>query len=487
MKTKPRAMTPRMITRTLLGGALLLGTLTACKKEQEVLTPDPASTENQSVNDWIYEQMDLYYYWNTKLPAEAGTNKALAPDQYFETLLNTFNATTNPDGDRFSWIEEDAEVLEAELNGESVTTGMQFRLFRLVEGQPALAGQVLYVASGSPAERAGMRRNDVFTRVNGQTLTISNYGALLFGNASSYTFGMAAINADRSITDAATTRTVAATTFQENPVFLDSVYTVGNRKVGYLLYNQFVSGPNGSTGAAYDQRVEAIFGAFKAQGVNELVLDLRYNSGGSSVAAVNLASLVGRNVTNRQVFYRDEYNADLTAYLRSEYGNDFASRYFTTETNALGSQLSRVYVLTSGWTASASELIINGLKPYMTVTTIGETTAGKNVGSITISDDSGRIKWGLQPIVVKVFNSLGQSDYTAGFTPDRPLSEPLVLQPLGSTQEPLLAAALAAISGSGRTAVPTPVPTVGTSLTERATFGRLLVPADRLRGARVPQ
>jgi C-terminal processing protease CtpA/Prc len=482
-------MKKRLFLPTLFGFGLLVGTLTGCKKEEEALTPTTDPTETQTVNDWIYEQMDLYYYWTTRLPAETSTDKTLSPDAYFETLLNKYNATTNPDGDRFSWIEEDAEVLEAELNGESVTTGMQYRLFRRTNGGSALAGQVLYVLKGSPAERAGFKRGDLFTKVNGQSLTVDTYADLLFGSATTYAFGLGSYDAAGTITDGTTTRTVTATTFQEDPILLDSVYAVGGKKIGYLVYNQFVSGPNGSTVATYDQRIEQIFGEFKSQGVTELVLDLRYNSGGSAVAATNLASLIGKNVSKSQVFYRDEYNADVTEYLKKEYGEDSFNTYFTTEANALGGQLNRVFVLTTGWTASASELIISGLRPYMTVTTIGETTVGKNVGSITLSDDEGKIKWGLQPIVVKVFNSQSKSDYTGGFAPNQPITEPLNLQPLGSTQEAMLATALQTISGGGRSAAVTAVPVspVNASLTRKALFGRLLVPSDkieRMRSAR---
>ena len=95
-----------------------------------------------------------------------------------------------------------------------------------------------------------------------------------------------------------------------------------------------------------------------------------------------------------------------------------------------------MFVLTTDHTASASELIINGLRPYMTVTTIGTTTYGKNVGSITITDDSGKIKWGLQPIVFKSFNTLGQSDYSTGFTPSTEVKNPLVCCPWATPTKP---------------------------------------------------
>ncbi|MDD4010234.1 MAG: S41 family peptidase, partial [Fermentimonas sp.] len=110
----------------------------------------------------------------------------------------------------------------------------------------------------------------------------------------------------------------------------------------------------------------------------------------------------------------------------------------------------RLYVLTSGWTASASEFIINGLKPYMDVILIGETTYGKNVGSITLYEENDpKNKWGMQPIVVKFANSLGFSDFTAGFAPNYEVDEfeNLYLYEFGDSNDPLLGTALSNITG----------------------------------------
>jgi carboxyl-terminal processing protease len=110
----------------------------------------------------------------------------------------------------------------------------------------------------------------------------------------------------------------------------------------------------------------------------------------------------------------------------------------------------RVYILTGPRTASASELIINGLKPFMDVYLIGDVTIGKNVGSITIYDENDDSNtWGMQPIITKIFNSNGQSDYTAGFTPQE-LDEDnsIHLYPLGDTRERLLSRAIATITGN---------------------------------------
>ena len=269
-----------------------------------------------------------------------------------------------------------------------------------------------------------------------------------------------------TLVDSDKTRNVTATVFQENPVFMDSIYTVGSKKVGYLVYNQFVPGANGSKANEYDAQVDAVFSNFKAQGVNELVLDLRYNPGGYTSSSANLASLIGKGISSSKLYFREEWNTTITPELQKEYGSSFFIQNFLDKAQNIGNNLSRVFVLTTDHTASASELIINGLRPYMTVTTIGTTTYGKNVGSITITDDTGKIKWGMQPIVFKSYNSAGQSDYSTGFTPTVEVEEPLSLLPLGDTNEALLSAALNQISGtySGRRGVtPNPLFQLGSS------------------------
>jgi carboxyl-terminal processing protease len=128
--------------------------------------------------------------------------------------------------------------------------------------------------------------------------------------------------------------------------------------------------------------------------------------------------------------------------------------------------------LTSRRTASASELIINGLKPYMEVITIGTQTTGKNVGSITITDDTGKKKWGLQPIVFKSYNAQNQSDYTAGFLPTIQAEEPLELLPLGDTKEAILSRTLLQITGAPtarlRNLEMAPLPSIGSSIEHKA-------------------
>ncbi|QKZ11299.1 S41 family peptidase [Spirosoma sp. KUDC1026] len=460
----------RSLLLTLITGSVLV---TSCKKEADTITPAatatvPTSTTTAGVNDWILGNMQYYYYWSDKIPANP--DKSLSPDKFFSSLLYTYNATTNPTGDRFSWIQESADDLKASLSGVSKTDGLEFKLYLRSSTGDDIVGKVLYVLKGSPAEKAGLARGDIFYQVNGQTLTRANYYDLVYGASDTKTYTLAKIDGT-SIVNTTTTKQTTPIVFQANPVYLDSVYTVGSKKVGYFVYNQFVTGPSGPNDRTYDTQVDNVFAKFKAQGVTDLILDFRYNPGGYVSSAQNLASLIGKGIDASKIFYRQEYNKQLTEYYQTQKANAF-NGYFVQKASNIGNSLNNLIVLTTNGTASASELVINGLKPYMPVTIIGTTTYGKNVGSFTISDDKGRYKWGMQPIVTKSFNSLNQSDYSTGFTPTIEVKEYTneVWRQLGDTRETMLSTALAQISGSARVVTQSTAPTyeVSSSIERKA-------------------
>lgn len=428
--------------------------VTSCKKPEEaapaVVTAPASGTATTAsdldVNQWILENMKYAYYWTDKIPASPNQNQT--PDKFFDSILYKFDATARPDGDRYSWIQQSADELKSSLSGETKTDGTVFRPYLRASGSTDIIGKVQYVQRGSPAEKAGIKRGDVFSKINGTPLTTANYIDLLYGTVDTKTYGLLKI-VNNAFVESTDTKTATAVVLQADPVYLDSVYTVGAKKIGYLVYNQFVSSPSGSNSGAYDQKLDNIFAKFKQQGINELILDFRYNPGGSLTTCVNLSSLIAKNSTG-QTFATLRYNPAITDAYTKQYGANFSTYNFSAKGNNIGTNLSRVFVLTTSGTASASEMVINGLRPSMTVTTIGTTTSGKNVGSQTIADNTKRIKWGMQPIMFKIFNSAGQSDYTAGFVPATQVPEytNVEWQPLGTVSEPLLNEALFQITGS---------------------------------------
>ncbi len=400
------------------------------------------------VNDWIYEQMGIYYLWNDVLPANP--DKSLTPDKFFESLKNS--------KDRFSWIQDNYEELMASLSGvSSGDIGFEYVGYTVSLTSDSIIGQIAYVKPNTPAQAAGLKRGDVFSHVDGVHLNKSNWRSLLSGSSSTAQITFVDSNLENPTNKAIT----KVAKYEENPVYLDSTYTVGNKKIGYLVYN-FFANDNGNGDMKYDVDLNKAFADFKTKGVTDLVLDLRYNSGGSMMSSLILSSLIVPDLTTDKVFSTVQFNTLFQKAYVKEYGAESlvdkfvdkieVSRTKQEKLNNLGS-VRTLYVLTGNWTASASEMLINGLKPYMNVYLIGTPTVGKNVGSFTIYDEENKTnKWGMQPIVLKYFNSQGTSDFESGFTPDfESRDNSLQKLPLGNSQEVMLQTAIQKITGVSST------------------------------------
>jgi carboxyl-terminal processing protease len=435
---------------------------------------DPSPNNNYYVNSWIKQNMDDWYYWNSTLPATQ-PSKTMTPDAYFESLLN--------DADRFSWIQDNYQELLNSLKGVSQEAGYEFVLYKESETSDNVIAQVVYIKPNSPAAGTSLKRGDVITLVNNQQITVDNYRQVLADLEEQHTITFEALDVASESFGEPQTVTLNVVEYSENPNFLSTVIEVNDRKIGYFVYNFFASGPDNES-KVYDEETESVFANFKSQGITDLVLDLRYNSGGSETSAKNLASLIGNNIGSDKVFVRKEYNPTIEEAIVAEYGEEFLTSKFADMTANVGSVLTdnRVYILTSSRTASASELIINSLKPYMDVFIIGNTTYGKNVGSISIFEENDpKNTWGMQPIVVKVFNSLDQSDYSDGFQPNiLDKDNSLYIKPLGESDEALLKHAIDEITGAsgGRIAATNARQMVGHSLDLKRRGFSLIIDED---------
>lgn len=404
------------------------------------------------INDFVYKAMDAYYLYKEEVPAlvenkvaSVDYNSYLSqysqPEELFESLV--YNRSTI---DRFSWITDDYLALEQQFSGISTTTGMEFGLVRYTSGSNNIYGYVRYILPNTSAESAGLQRGHLFYGVNGTPLTVSNYRGLL--SQYSYTLNLAEYN-DNNTTDPeddtidTTSNTVDLSTisYTENPVFKTEVLQVEGENVGYLMYNGFV--------ANFDDTLKNAFGVFKANTVQHLVIDLRYNPGGSVSSATLLGSLITGNLTG-EVFSKLQYNYQLQS--------NNTSYNFTSQGNSLN--LNTVYVLTSKSSASASEMVINSLKPYITVVQVGDITTGKSQASVTLYDspDFGRTNadprhtYALQPLVAKTVNVLDEGVPATGIPPLVEYKEQLNnLGILGNENEPLLAEALNYIANTNRT------------------------------------
>ncbi|RUA36956.1 MAG: peptidase [Bacteroidetes bacterium] len=414
--------------------------LSSCRNND----PEPDKFKNgtnEYVNNWIYDNMNLYYYWTNDLPDKdiSGEN----PEDFFYSLLS--------DQDRFSWIQPNFQELLNSLQGITLESGYEFILYNDRENANGVIGQIAYVKKGSPAENVGLKRGDVFTKINGAALTLDNYTDLLGNISQNHTLTIERYNFEDNTFNELGNFDLYAIQFAENPNHLDTVYSRNGKKIGYYVYNLFSVGTD-SDSAAYAVEMDEIFANFKTEGINHLVLDLRYNSGGAERATINLASLIGSNISDQDIFVKREYNEGLKQALINEYGEESLNRRFVSKAANIGNTLQspQLTVLTSSRTASASELLINGLDPFMETFIIGDTTVGKNVGSTSFyEEDNPDNNWGMQPIITKSFNSLNQSDYDLGFYPDIPLKDnDLVKLELGDINEKLLKEALIYLAGT---------------------------------------
>ena len=224
---------------------------------------------------------------------------------------------------------------------------------------------------------------------------------------------------------------------ENNPLFLYKVIEQDGRKTGYLVYNEFKAGINDGD-ASYLEQMLQIFQRFKQQGVTDFILDLRYNQGGQVTCAQLLASLLAPAGSLGQEFARFEFN---DKQQDSNYSLNFLTEYANYNLN-----LNRLFIISGLYTASASEMMVNCLRPYMTVNLLGTKTLGKNVAMTRIDSPYGFVMY---PVTSTVLNKEGQSDYANGFTPEYIISE-LNYYPwyeLGDPNELLLKNALQWMAG----------------------------------------
>ncbi|MFJ1329307.1 S41 family peptidase [Capnocytophaga canimorsus] len=466
----------------------LLGTLAvmlfSCKDDFDDNIKPAEKNDDLIVQDFIWQGLNTYYLWQENVPELADNRFATTlsqthlgnpkyatflknhpdPEKFFYSLLHQYKKI-----DRFSYIVDDYTELERDFQGISLSSGMNFGLTTYGSSDGVL-GFVRYILPNSDAQAQGIERGDIFIGIDEQPLNLNNYRALLFNDKPSMSFEVYRIESQiienkpvNRIVPTGKVVTLNKTEIKENPIHKHQVITLANgEKVGYLMYNQFV----GSDEA--NQALNNVFGLFKNENIQHFVLDLRYNGGGSVQTATYLASMITGQFSGK-VFAKERWNKKLQKAMEERRSTDnlFTDKIVLNNNHSEsinGLNLNKIYIITSNGTASASELIINGLKPHIKVIQVGDITVGKNQGSVTLYDiidkqgtRNPKHKWAMQPLVLKIENSLGQGDYTSGITPDISIEEDLSkMGQLGQSSDPLLKKVLDNITGTGKPQPETP-------------------------------
>lgn len=423
--------------------------LISCKDDDDPTpgtdpNPDPHSEATiQKANLNILDYTYYNYLWNDKLPNRSIFDITAEPDpeKFFAEKLR------NKELDRWSYVTDEADKLFDSYEGKSTTYG-----YSLSRGEITGTGNyfvlVDFVYPDSPAEKAGIMRGDIIVLINGQDIYSGNYMDLV--NSSSITLQMGIIEDNKlKITDRKVSMQSVDMTL--NPVNTYKVIDKGQKKIGYLCYTDFTSGS--------ETKLVAAFTELKSQGITDLVLDLRYNGGGADVTSQELASMLvpaDKIEDKENYFLTQRWNNNYMNYYKQK-GDDLNYYFVRTGINMGFPDKTKLYILTSQNTASASEALIAGLMPYLDVVLIGETTHGKYCGAALIQfgvDSEGEVtdealsSWAISLVVFKFANKEGLTDFSSGLRVNHYAVEDWQnLLPFGDENDPLVAKAIEVITG----------------------------------------
>jgi carboxyl-terminal processing protease len=438
-----------------LFGFFLLAILgMSCKKSNPAPTTPPITPPVviASPKDLLMDSLYLYtkeiYLWHEVIPSYAVFN----PRQYTGTTdliaaqnemaaIRALQPQDKKHGYSFVTTQAGSDAIQT---GADEDYGFFIKAAALDKVLPydSVHWFVEYVYKASPSGTAGVQRGWYISQINNTNIGYDNASVtvlndIFFGTGTSASFTFT--KQDGSTVS----MNLAKAAFTANSVLYTDVITDGAKKTGYIVFNQFF-------GAGSITELNTAFTDFASKGINELVVDLRYNHGGSTTTQDAFANLIAPSSASGKTMYTYIFNDSLTAgkfpLLKRKPG--FSNVSFLPADNTQTYEkaggvtaLSRVFFIVSGETASASELLINNLRPYMDVKLVGDTTYGKPVGFFPVSI----FNYAIYPISFKTVNSAGSAEYYDGFAPDK-ITPDGVNKNWGDPTEPSLAAALRYIS-----------------------------------------
>lgn len=449
---------------------LIVLIITSIKCSDNDLEVDQTPAANLEVQNFIWKGMNSWYNWQSNV-ADLADSKPNNQDNYlsylktysnpedlFKSLLYNPNIT-----DRFSWFIEDYDEQIKAFQGILVSTGIR-RSDPIGIGDNQVVIYAQHVSLESPAYIAGMRRGDIINAIDGEVMNESNYISVINKLYNGKTVLVSTVKEENGVLVKLKDFSITPIEFPDDPVYFKSIFNdINGKKVGYLVYNGFR--------ATYNDELNTAFNYFKSEGINELVLDLRLNGGGSVETSAYLASMIIASAsleTFAKLTFNSKHSKENGTYTFQNKLNIYKllddGKVIKTGEEAINrlTSINQIYILTSSSTASASEMVINGLKPFIPVKVIGTKTYGKNVGSITLYNSTSSVFTtdinsanpahfnAMQPIVFQIFNKNNESDYIQGFIPDIEVKEWRYwnsILPFGDQNEVVLKTALDKIRG----------------------------------------
>lgn len=447
----------------------------ACKKSKNVV-PDtgtgtvppittPTATRAELTKDSLYLYAREVYLWSDAIPSYdvfnprkftggstelANYNSELFAISQLKANPLTSKAfeynTATPSSPKYSYIFDIANQnptafvfdpkssVDLEGNGNDLGVKAATTTKDVPTGQYTIFLTAVY--PGSPAALAGLTRGTVLTSINGQSIgSIANSSTeLAVANNALFSSNSATLSGRRKDGTTFTNLILNKAVYTSSPILKETVIVDGSKKIGYIAFARFSSTANAQN------VLLAAFNKFAAANITNLVVDLRYNGGGYVSTAEYFANLIAPASLTGKVMYREYYNSlmqsnqakilanqplldasnkvqyqngKMVTYANVDYSVSANTNNFAKKGSLEG--LSNVVFIVSGSTASASELLINSLRPYMTVKLVGTTTYGKPVGFFPIRLEN---KYDVYYSMFQTQNSLGEGEYFAGFTPD---------------------------------------------------------------------
>lgn len=354
----------------------------SCKKNEDQITPFIEEINAEKLA--LLDSMRIYYYWNSTIPNKENIDVKLfgstqAVLDKVRHSLDKFSVVANLQQitNQFAGVPEDFGIGALKLDAQNNL-------------------RIGYVYKESPLGKEGVTRGCILQKIGGKEISSTTFNAEIAKKQNSFEI--------KFLDGTVKTINASQNSYKINAILSKKIIVEGNKKIAYLAYNSFLGTPS-------ESKIELsnVFGEFKQAGVNELILDLRYNGGGYISTMTDLVNLIAPSSANGKILYQQKWNSDI----QRQFGEQIAKNAVKVarQTNSL--DLERVVIITTKNSASASEQTINNLKPFLNVVTVGTTTYGKPAFNNIFAYKNTAFYLTLGVIA----NSNGEGDFFNGISP----------------------------------------------------------------------